>query len=88
MPLEMVPGDVPEEMTRVAAGERVEIASFEREVDAELAAGMLRANGIAAETGKPVIPGLAAELSLWVRKPDATLAKQLLDSAENDQKEA
>ncbi len=85
MPLELVPGETPEELLHVSANERVEIANYEREVEAEMAAGMLRANGIAAETGTPIIPGLAAELSLWVRKSDAALARQLLEqAAEND----
>ncbi len=84
MPMELVPGEVPDELMHVSPHDRVEIASFEREVEAEMAAGMLRANGIAAETGTPIIPGLAAELSLWVRKADAELARQLLEEAEDD----
>ncbi len=87
MPLELVPGEMPDELMHVSQRDRVEIASFEREVEAEMAAGMLRANGIAAETGTPIIPGLAAELSLWVRKSDAELARQLLEQASEGEDE-
>ena len=61
---------------------REQVRSFEDAADAELAAGYLRANGIAAELGKMMIPGLTAELPLWVRREDAEAALRLLDQAD------
>lgn len=72
----------PISLRHVDTRERVEAAHFEREAEAELAAGMLRANGIAAEVGAPMIPGLNYSLTLWVRKSQEALARQLLQEAE------
>ncbi|HZT72445.1 MAG TPA: hypothetical protein VE996_02215 [Terriglobales bacterium] len=72
----------PASLDFVDSRERVEIAHYEREAEAELAAGMLRANGIAAEVGTPIIPGLNYSLTLWVRKGQEALARQLLQQAE------
>ncbi len=61
---------------------REQVRTFEDEAEAELAAGYLRANGIPAQVGKPMIPGLTADLALWVRRADARDARQLLDRAD------
>jgi len=61
---------------------REAVRSFEDASEAELAAGYLRANGIAAEVGKMMIPGLQYEIALWVRRPDAADARRLLDEAD------
>lgn len=70
------------EMTFVPPGEREQVRQFEDEAEAELAAGFLRAQGIAAEVGKLMMPGLPADLSLWVHRNDAADARQLLDEAD------
>ncbi|HMC29840.1 MAG TPA: hypothetical protein VKL99_03330 [Candidatus Angelobacter sp.] len=64
---------------------RVEIAHFEVEQgeQAELACGMLRANGIACELSSPLLPGLPSERALWVNTSDAQKAQALLDEAES-----
>ncbi|HZD92622.1 MAG TPA: hypothetical protein VE133_00120 [Candidatus Sulfotelmatobacter sp.] len=66
---------------------RVEVAHFEigHGEEAEIACGLLRANGIACELGNPVLPGLPAEQKLWVNSRDAKLARALLvPGAEED----
>ncbi len=65
-------------LAHVPLEDRVEIASFERESEALLAAGLLRANGIAAELGTPTVPGLTWQQALWVGAADAGVARQLL----------
>jgi len=62
---------------------REAVRSFEDGSEAELAAGYLRANGIAAEVGKMMIPGLQYEIALWVRRPNAVAARRLLDEADD-----
>jgi Putative prokaryotic signal transducing protein len=63
---------------------RVEIAHFELDQgdQAELACGMLRANGIACELSNPLLPGLPNERALWVNADDAEQARALLAAAE------
>jgi hypothetical protein len=63
---------------------RVEVAHFEIDhgEEAELACGMLRANGIACMLSSPVLPGLPAEQKLWVNSADAEQALKLLADAE------
>lgn len=76
--------DSPEElaMTFVPPEEREAVRNFEDEAEAELAAGFLRAQGIPAEVGKMMIPGLQYEMALWVRHADADEARGLLDQAD------
>jgi hypothetical protein len=62
---------------------RVELDRFERWADAELACGLLRANGIACELS-PTIPELPVETILWVNNADAELAWALLADAERE----
>lgn len=66
--------------------QRTEVARFEIDHgdEAELACGLLRANGIACELSSPVLPGLPAEQELWVNTRDATLAQALLAQAERE----
>src|SRR5215813_3869936 len=71
---------------------RIEIAHFDlvQGEQAELACGMLRANGIACELSNPLLPGLPNERALWVNSSDVPQALALLvvaesgGSAEND----
>lgn len=74
--------DPPPDLEHVDSRRRAEAARFERESEAELAAGMLRANGIAAEIAPLIIPGLGHQLSLWVPRDQESLARQLLKEAE------
>ncbi|MGH9394965.1 MAG: hypothetical protein ACRD1E_12400 [Terriglobales bacterium] len=69
-------------MQFVPPGEREAVRNFEDEAEAELAAGYLRANGIGAEVGAMMIPGLQYEIALWVRHRDAAEARALLDAAD------
>jgi|SRR5712672_840590 hypothetical protein len=64
---------------------RVEVAHFEIDhgEEAEIACGLLRANGIACALSSPILPGLPAEQSLWVNSEDAEAALKLLAEAEN-----
>jgi len=64
---------------------RVEIAHFDlvQGDQAELACGMLRANGIACELSNPLLPGLPNERALWVNASDADQARALLAAAES-----
>ncbi|MGH9535266.1 MAG: hypothetical protein ACRD2E_10430 [Terriglobales bacterium] len=61
---------------------RAEVAHFQRADEAEFAAGMLRANGIPAEVQAMMIPGLTADLALWVPRDHEELARRLLREAE------
>ena len=63
---------------------RIELDRFERWDEAELACGLLRANGIACEQSSMVLPGLPAEVILWVHREDAELAWALLADAERE----
>lgn len=70
------------ELSFVPPGEREAVRNFESEAEAELAAGYLRANGLAAEVSTMMIPGLTYSLALWVRRADAATARRLLDAAD------
>ena len=63
---------------------RTELDRFERWDEAELACGLLRANGIACELSPMPLPGLPADIILWVHNRDATLAWALLADAERE----
>ena len=65
---------------------RTEIDRFERLDEAELACGLLRADGIACELSPPPLPGLPADIILWVNRRDAGLAWALLADAEREAK--
>ncbi|MGH9481380.1 MAG: hypothetical protein ACRD1L_04755 [Terriglobales bacterium] len=66
----------------VPPGEREAVRHFEHETEAKLAAGYLRANGLAAEVETMMMPGLQYSLALWVRRGDAPEARRLLDAAD------
>ncbi|MGH9412594.1 MAG: hypothetical protein ACRD0Y_02535 [Terriglobales bacterium] len=76
--------DSPEELelTFVPPQKREAVRNFDEEAEAELAAGFLRAQGIAAEVGKMMIPGLQTGMTLWVYKDNAGEARRLLDEAD------
>jgi hypothetical protein len=63
---------------------RTELNRFERWDEAELACGLLRFNGIACELSPMPLPGLPADIILWVHNRDATLAWALLADAERE----
>jgi hypothetical protein len=63
---------------------RYELDRFERWDEAELACGLLRANGIACELSPMPLPGLPADIILWVNNEDAKLAWALLADAERE----
>ncbi len=63
---------------------RVELDRFERADQAELACGLLRSNGIPCELSTMVLPGLPADMILWVHTKDARLAWALLADAERE----
>lgn len=68
----------------VDAENRVDLDRFERIGEAEIACGLLRANGIACELSPPPLPGLTADIVLWVNRRDAELAWALLADAERE----
>ncbi len=59
---------------RVSPEERFELDRFERQYEAEFACGLLRANGIPCEFTSELLPGLPAEIIVWMRTKDADLA--------------
>src|SRR4030081_2086427 len=61
---------------------RIEVDRFERLDEAEIACGLLRFNGIACELSPLPLPGLPADIILWVHNQDAKLAWALLADAE------
>lgn len=63
---------------------RVELDRFERWDEAELACGLLRANNIACELSPMPLPGLPADIILWVHNQDAEVAWALLEDAERE----
>ena len=63
---------------------RTELDRFVRLDEAELACGFLRSNDIACEVSSMVLPGLPAELILWVNNRDAELAWALLADTERE----
>jgi hypothetical protein len=61
---------------------RIELDRFERWGEAELACGLLRSSHIACELSPMPLPGLPADIVLWVHNQDAELAWALLADAE------
>jgi hypothetical protein len=61
---------------------RIELERFERWDEAQLACGLLRSNGIACELSPMPLPGLPADIIMWVHNRDAKLAWALLADAE------
>jgi ribosomal protein L40E len=75
-------GEPDEALKHVPVENRVTIARYERDTEAELAAGLLRSSGIACELEPMIIPGLAADMSLWVKARDAEAARRILAEVE------
>jgi hypothetical protein len=69
-------------LTHVDIENRVELDRFERPDQAELACGLLRSNNIPCEVSSMPLPGLPADLILWVNANDAKLAWALLADTE------
>jgi hypothetical protein len=69
-------------LTHVDAENRVELDRFERMDQAEFACGLLRSNNIPCEVSSTALPGLPADLILWVKASDAKLAWALLADTE------
>lgn len=71
------------QLTHVDPDQRIELTRFDAEQgdEAELACGLLRANGIACEMSSTALPGLPADLIVWVNTEDARLAWALLEDA-------
>lgn len=63
--------------------DRVELTRFERDADAEIACGLLRANGIPCETTDLVAPIMPGETILWVPKRDLKTAWKLINGSEH-----
>jgi hypothetical protein len=84
------PADDDAALRTVDPEHRVEVAHFEIDhaEEAEIACGLLRANGIACEVSSPVLPGLPVEQKLWVNTPDASLARTLLVETRDEQAES
>lgn len=63
---------------------RAELERYETDTgaEAEIDCGLLRANGIACELGAQTIPGLPANMILWVNRKDLEAARALLDDVE------
>jgi hypothetical protein len=64
--------------------ERFELDRFEHQHEAEIACGLLHANGIPCELSSELLPGLPGEIILWTRTKDADLAWALLADAERE----
>jgi hypothetical protein len=75
-----------EELTAVDPDRRVELTRFETERgdEAEIACESLRANGIPCELSSTALPGLPADLIIWVNPEDAEEARALLDKAQRN----
>jgi hypothetical protein len=84
------PADDDPALRTVDPEHRVEVAHFEIDhgEEAEIACGLLRANGIACEVSSPMLPGLPAEQRLWVNTADAPLARNLLAEVRDKQAES
>ena len=74
------------ELMHVDPDRRVELTRFETERgdEAEIACGLLRANSIACELSSTALPGLPADLIVWVNSADAVPALTLLEDAERE----
>jgi hypothetical protein len=68
----------------VDSNNRKELERYERWDEAELACGLLRSNGIACELSPMPLPGLPADIILWVHNRDAELAWAILADAERE----
>ena len=64
----------------------VELTRFETERgdEADMVCGLLRANGIACELSSTALPGLPADLIVWVNFEDARPALALLEDAQRE----
>ena len=69
-------------LRHVDPNNRIELGRFVRVDQAELACGLLRSNNIPCEVSSMVLPGLPADLILWVNTRDAELAWSLLADME------
>lgn len=72
------------ELEYVDPENRAELERYETDTgaEAEIDCGLLRANGIACELGAQTIPGLPANMILWVNRKDVETARALLDDVE------
>ena len=73
-------------LRHVDPNNRVELDRFERWDEAELACGLLRFNNIACELSPMPLPGLPADIILWVHNAAAELAWALLAEREASRK--
>jgi hypothetical protein len=72
-------------LRHVDPNNRIELDRFLRVDQAEFACGLLRSNNIPCEVSSMVLPGLPADLILWVNTRDAELAWALLADLERDE---
>lgn len=63
---------------------RKEVERYERWDEAEFACGLLRTSGIACELSPMPLPGLPADIIVWVHNRDAELAWAILADAERE----
>ena len=70
------------ELSYVPPAMRETVRNFDEEAEAEIACGFLRAQGIPAELGTGMIPGLAYNIALWVPREYLDTARRLLDEAD------
>jgi hypothetical protein len=63
---------------------RKEVERYDRWDEAELACGLLRTSGIACELSPMPLPGLPADIIVWVHNRDAELAWAILADAERE----
>jgi hypothetical protein len=73
-----------EALQHVDLEKRVAVATYERDTQAELACGLLRSSGIACEVSPMMIPGLTADLALWVNRQDEETAREILADVEQN----
>jgi hypothetical protein len=71
-------------LRQVDSNNRAELDRFERCDEAELACGLLRFNDVACELSPMPLPGLPADIILWVHNRDAEPAWALLADAERE----
>jgi len=71
-------------LRHVDPSNRIELDRFERWDEAELACGLLRSSNIPCELGPMPLPGLPADIILWMHKRDAEPAWALLADAERE----
>jgi len=79
--------DLPEDvLSHVDGTRRVELTRFDTSLgeEAELACGLLRANGIPCELSSTALPGLPSDLILWVSAGDVRAARALMEDAQRD----